>query len=141
MSEAKPFPAATPVQFSTDLLDSLDRTTESSFSRTQRKLHLESTTKSAELDAQLQAKRAQLANSIKSASTPENDNSAGSPELMNKLDTVAEKLKNSAQAKLSKSQELKDAEANVTKCLLNNKGKPLNCWDQVQLFKKLAGVP
>lgn len=65
----------------------------------------------------------------------------GSTELNAKLDSIYNTLKQSAEAKVAKSSSVLAAEKAVSQCLLKNKGTPLNCWDEVQSFKKLAGNP
>lgn len=140
MSEASPFPAATPVQFSPQLLEKLDASTESTLSREQRKAAFAARQEAAKLDNTIAAKKDALTNKINNSSVPDSNPSINSNQLSNKLDEIANHLRNSAEAKLQKSPALLKAEDDVTKCFIANKGKPLKCWDEVQIFKKLAGV-
>lgn len=41
-------------------------------------------------------------------------------------------------AKVKTSDEFKASRENVLKCLRDNEGRSLNCWDEVQQFRKLA---
>lgn len=140
MSEAFPFPAATPVQFSSQLLEKLDASTESTLSREQRKASHAAREKGAQLENTIAAKKDALTEKLNNSSVPDANPSISSTQLSNKLDEIADHLRNSAEAKLQKSPALLKAENDVTQCFLANKGKPLKCWDEVQIFKKLAGV-
>lgn len=145
MSESKPFPTLTPIQFSPNLIDSLDKSTDSTITREQRKSQAISKQVGKELDNLLNEKSNELNDKINS-NLLNNDNSdtskfIGSPELNKKLDSIYNILKQSAEAKIAKSDLVLKAENDVTQCLLKNKGTPLNCWDEVQNFKKIAGNP
>ncbi|KAG0677429.1 hypothetical protein C6P40_004628 [Pichia californica] len=145
MSESKPFPTLTPVQFSPNLIDSLDKSTDSTITREQRQSQVISNQVSKELDSLLNEKSLQLDSKINSNLLKSNSNNdsiiQGSPELNKKLDSIYNILKSSAEAKIVKSDIVLKAENNVIQCLLKNKGTPLNCWDEVQNFKKIAGNP
>jgi altered-inheritance-of-mitochondria protein 13 len=40
-------------------------------------------------------------------------------------------------AKVEVSKDVQEARGEVIKCLKDNKGKSLNCWDEVEAFTKL----
>lgn len=146
MSESKAFPTLTPVQFSPSLLDSLDKSTDSTVTRQQRHAQAISAEVGKQLDELLSEKADKLDKAIESkllAPESEKDKQKlqGSTELNAKLDSIYDTLKQSAEAKVAKSSSVLAAEKTVSQCLLNNKGTPLNCWDEVQNFKKLAGNP
>lgn len=144
MSESKAFPTLTPVQFSPNLLDSLDKSTDSTVTRQQRQSQAISAQVGKQLDELLSEKAEKLDKTIESKLlAPESDKQKlqGSPELNAKLDSIYNTLKQSAEAKVAKSPSVLAAEKAVSQCLLKNKGTPLNCWDEVQSFKKLAGNP
>jgi hypothetical protein len=137
------FPTATPVQFSPALLDSLDKSTESALTRAQQKSQIISKQVSKQLDSLLTSEKKDLNEKINSQllSNDPKTNFAGSPEIVEKLDSIYSALQQSAENKIAKSESLINAEKIVTQCLLNNKGKPLKCWEQVQAFKRIAGNP
>lgn len=146
MSESKAFPSLTPIQFSPNLIDSLDKSTDSTVTRQQRQAQAISAQVGKQLDELLSEKADKLDKAIDAKLlAPESDKDkqklAGSPELNAKLDSIYNTLKQSAEAKIAKPPSVLAAEKIVTECLLKNKGTPLNCWDEVQNFKKLAGNP
>lgn len=143
MSETKPFPIATPVQFSPALLESLDGSTESSLSRAQHRTQAIARQVGTKLDSLLKSKAEALDKTIEQNLIRCDDGSKfqGSPEIGAKLDSIYKTLQQSAEAKIAKPDALVDAEKSVTNCLLKNQGRPLNCWDEVQAFKKIAGNP
>lgn len=146
LQETKPFPTLTPVQFSPNLLDSLDKSTESTITRQERQSQAIAKQVGQNLDNLLKEKSEKLDSKINSKllappSNVDSEKYKGSPELNSKLDSIYKNLQQSAEAKIAKSSDVLSAEKQVTHCLLKNKGTPLNCWDEVQKFKKLAGNP
>lgn len=141
MSDSSNFPTATPIVFTPALLSSLDSSTNSSITRSQSKEQYLQREISNKLNNLINNEKSIISNSIEINQSSENDNMLGSPELNSKLDKIHKILKSSDEAKISKSNELLEIEDNLNNCLLQNKGKPLNCWDLVQKFKSLAGNP
>lgn len=144
MSQTKSFPTYTPVEFSASLLDSFDKSTESTLTRQERQSQALEKQVSLKLNSLISEKANNLDEKINSHLLSNDSDSTkflGSPELNTKLDKIYSTLKESAEAKIEKSPEIIAAEKDVTNCLLSNKGRPLNCWEQVQNFKKIAGNP
>lgn len=56
-----------------------------------------------------------------------------------KIADLTKRLKdNISKAKVQTSDEFNSAREQVIKCLRDNEGRSLNCWDEVQQFRKLA---
>lgn len=56
-----------------------------------------------------------------------------------KLSKLTEKIqKNVGDSEIHVSREVTKARESVIKCLTSNQGKPLNCWEEVEQFKKLV---
>lgn len=58
-----------------------------------------------------------------------------SNEKLEKLTKLLEE--NVKLAKVEVSKDVQEARGDVIKCLKDNKGKSLNCWDEVEAFTKL----
>ncbi|GME80206.1 unnamed protein product [Ambrosiozyma monospora] len=139
--QVKTFVPQTPVQFDSDLLSQLTTTNESSYARQQ----LSETYIQKEVSkrlSQLQKSKLQNLDSnlnaalLKEATSKDATESvAAVNQRLSELQTKLQKLNDS---RVTKSPELLSAEKEVTSCLLSNKGKVLNCWDEVEAFKKLA---
>lgn len=58
------------------------------------------------------------------------------------LDTKIEKLQEALNKRESKfvklSKEVLNSKEEISQCLIKNKEKPLNCWDEVKKFEKLV---
>lgn len=141
MSSAQAFPTHTQVNLSPELLQSLDNSKDSAVSREYRSIQSKNSNNLNSLTEKANKNLLNLNNKILNSNPHYPENMNGAPELNQKLDSIFNNLKNSDQAKIAKSPELIAAENNVKSCLLKNKGKPLNCWDIVLDFKKIAGNP
>ncbi|GMG56480.1 unnamed protein product [Ambrosiozyma monospora] len=139
--QVKTFVPQTPVQFDSDLLSQLTTTNESSYARQQlsesyiqkevsKRLSQLQKSKLQDLDSNLNASL------LKEATSKDATESvAAVNQRLSELQLNLQKLNDS---RVTKSEELLSAEKQVTSCFLNNKGKVLNCWDEVETFKKLA---
>lgn len=59
--------------------------------------------------------------------------------LNTKIDALTRRLQDNAKlGKIELGEDLKAAREEVIKCLKDNHGKSLNCWDEVESFKKLV---
>lgn len=139
MSEVKTFIPKTPVEFSAGLISALDSSNDSTFSRIQKKdqlVQLEINNKLTKLQAE---KSSHLAEELKSKILTSDDSKLGSSkELNDKLTKLTEDLNKINSLKPAKSPALAEAELKLTQCLITNKTKPLNCWDEMSTFKTLA---
>ncbi|GMM30938.1 Mic19 protein [Martiniozyma asiatica (nom. inval.)] len=140
MSEPKVFTPQTPTEYSAGFLAALDGSKESSGSRAQKGEQYIQSLVSSRLSKLSGEKTQELDDKIKSLILTSDSSSkfAGSKELNEKLDSTEALLAKIRTSIPTKSDSIKSAEENVTKCLLNNKGYPLNCWDEVTAFKKLV---
>lgn len=140
MSEVKTFIPNTPVEFSAGLISALDASNDSTASRVARKdqlVALEVNSKLAQLQKdKSQALGAELQAQIL-AHEPESK-LVSSKALAEKLDAVTADLKKINAFKPAKTPALVDAEAKLTQCLIDNRAKPLKCWDEMTAFKTLA---
>ncbi|OWB76188.1 hypothetical protein B5S32_g338 [[Candida] boidinii] len=141
-SETKTFIPQTPVDFSSSLLAQLDSSNESNYTRQQyaetyiqQKVNTElkkiESDKLAKLDETLK-------NSLKKISNTNSNSSISVNSINEKLDKINEQLVKLNSLKPVKSAELKAAESKVSSCLKLNKDTPLNCWEEVEIFKKLT---
>ena len=146
MSASTTFPSSTPVVFTPALLATLDASPDTTLSRNQHREQALQRQVSAKLDTLLAEKKSNVEATIESSLLKKEEKNSskvigGTPQINEKLDKVYHTLKNSAEAKVIKSDALKAAEEEVTQCLLVNRAKPLNCWDVVHKFKQVAGNP
>lgn len=58
--------------------------------------------------------------------------------LSEKLTTFQKNLEEREAKFFTVTDELKQAKSDIVNCLVNNKDKPLNCWDEVKSFEKLV---
>ncbi|AMD19887.1 HCL264Cp [Eremothecium sinecaudum] len=140
-TETKVFTPATPVNISPGLLSQLVSTKETDFTRQQlNDKFLEE--KVSQLYAQREEEtlnkfELKLNNALLQDSTVEDELS--SKNVSKKAAEMREKLSalesNTATKVDSKAKEAKKA---VKDCLLSNKGRPLNCYEEIQKFKEAA---
>ncbi|ODV87895.1 hypothetical protein CANARDRAFT_26080 [[Candida] arabinofermentans NRRL YB-2248] len=139
MTTPKTFYPQTPVEFSASLISNLDSSLESDYTRQQfseQYLEKELNKKLKKLE---EVKVGALDSKLKSLLLPDTTDDGKSVSSINaKLNSVTESLKKLNASSPVKSQALLDAEKKVTSCLKSSKGKVLNCWEEVEAFKKLA---
>lgn len=70
----------------------------------------------------------------------DNDNKlASAPALNEKITKLTEVLENNIKlTKIEVSDSVKNSRDEVIKCLNENQGKSLNCWEEVETFRKLV---
>lgn len=140
MSEVKTFIPKTPVEFSAGLISTLDASNDTTFSRIQKKDQLVQLEINKQLSKIQNDKSNSLKEELKSKILQHDDESklSSSKELNEKLIKITNDLNKINSSKPEKTTALVDAELKLTQCLITNKTKPLNCWDEMSNFKSLA---
>ncbi|QPG74730.1 hypothetical protein FOA43_002063 [Brettanomyces nanus] len=140
-TQVKTFYPKTPVEFSSSLLAELDNTNESNYTRQQyvkQYIEKEVAERLKELESD---KRVKFDDALKKSllkSNKDTDNVVSVASLNGKLDQTYTKLKALNEFHPMRTPQVEKAEKKVASCLKNHKGEPLNCWQQVEQFKKLA---
>ncbi|CAI5757784.1 unnamed protein product [Candida verbasci] len=140
--ETKVFTPGTPIDFSASFLSQLESSPESNYSRAQYtekyiQDRVASELKKLELETIKEFKK--TTNDSLINENKNNKNSLSVPELNEKVGQLTELLnKNAKLAKIEIPNEVQDARNQVVACLKENKGKSLNCWDEVENFKHLV---
>ncbi|KAG7662575.1 uncharacterized protein J8A68_003872 [[Candida] subhashii] len=145
--ETKVFTPNIPVDFSASFLSQLESSQESDFSRAQHTEKYIQERVAAEL-TKLEAETIEkFRNTTSNALIKDNDNSntveadklASVPSLNEKITKLTELLQENIKlAKIEVSDSVKASREEVIKCLNENQGKSLNCWDEVETFRKLV---
>lgn len=142
-AETKVYVPETPVNFESKLIAQIDNSTETDFTRAQkaeRYLQEKVSAKLADLEAEALK---EFESKLSSSTLPDDSNSNSSTNTLSTalVNEKVEQLKNRL-AKLEESHKAKSTESvvatknSLTECLLKNKEKPLNCYDEVEQFKK-----
>lgn len=142
-AETKVFTPKTQVDFTSTLLAQLEQSTEGDFSRQQlanKYLEQRVSEKLAQLEEETLKKFEDKLNTSLLADNGNSDSELSSKGLSEKvasLNSHLAKLKE-AQSARSSDETLKSSKEALSKCLRDNDGKPLNCFEEVQNFKKVA---
>ncbi|CAH03057.1 Mic19p [Kluyveromyces lactis] len=140
-AETKVYVPETPVNFESKLIAQIDNSTESDFIRSQKAERYLQEKVSAKLsDLESEALK-EFETKLQSSILPDDSKSAGdalSTKLVNeKVDQLKVRLSKLQEAHKAKSTDKVTAtKKTLTECLLKNKEKPLNCYDEVDQFKK-----
>lgn len=137
--ETKVFTPEAPVDFSASFLSHLENSQESDYTRAQYTEKYIQDRVAAELK-KLEAQTIDtFRNTTDLALVKSDDNKlsvASSNEKIAQLSKLLEESSKLVQVKVS--EEIKTARDGVISCLKENHGKSLNCWDEVENFKKLV---
>lgn len=136
--QTKTFIPKTPVEFSSSLLAQLDNSTESDYTRQQyAETYIQQRVKN-ELEKLEKLKLDQLDDELTRNLLPDENDANGSTvaSINEKLNKMSEKLAELNARTGRSNPTLEIAESEIVKCLKDNKGKPLNCWDIAQDFQK-----
>lgn len=142
-NEVKVFQPKTQIDFSEALLSQLESSKESNFTRKQladRYVEQRVSDRLSELEEETLKK---FENKLES-SLLQNDNGEesgiSSKALNEKIEKLNEKLDSFQNMDKSKSSKFSNnpIKKELRKCLLENKGRPLNCYEQIENFKKLV---
>ena len=153
-AQSKPqlvFKTESPVEFSDELLNQIQNTTENDYIRQQKAeqyIHEEVSKALATLEQETLSTFENKLNTSLLSKAPEAENGVAS-ELSSKQLTESVSSMNSHLNKLidqqvnkvgtsAQKEELSSVKSSLLKCLTDNKGKPLNCYEEVQKFKELT---
>lgn len=142
-AETKVFTPKTQVDFTTTLLAQLENSTEGDYARQQlanKYLEQRVAEKLSQLEENTLKKFEDKLNTSLLSDSAESDKELSSKALNEKVSTLSDRLAKLQEVRSSKVNEEKTKEIKtaLTKCLVENKGKPLNCYEEVQNFKKLV---
>ncbi|KAI5949638.1 hypothetical protein CANMA_005445 [Candida margitis] len=139
--ETKVFTPTTPVDFSSTFLSQLEQSPESDYSRaqyTEKYIQDRVAEELKKLEAQTIKNFKQTTND---AILKDKSNKPGLSvtESNAKIAKLTQLLQDNAKLEqINITPELKDSRENVIKCLKDNQGKSLNCWDEVETFRTLV---
>ncbi|SCU99034.1 LADA_0H17128g1_1 [Lachancea dasiensis] len=142
-AETKVFSPKTQVDFTSTLLAQLEQSTEGDYTRQQlaeKYLEQRVSEKLTQLEEETLKKFEDKLNTSLLSENGASDKELSSKALSEKVSHLNErlaKLRESKAGKLS-NENLKECKEVLIKCLRDNEGKPLNCFEEVQNFKKLA---
>ncbi|KAI5967132.1 hypothetical protein KGF57_000561 [Candida theae] len=149
--ETKVFTPATPVDFSSTFLSQLEQSPESDYSRaqyTEKYIQDRVAQELQKLEAQTIKQFKETTNKAISIDNNNNNNSSSSSDAKSKLSVTESSAKIAKLTKLlednSKLEQveitpaLQNSREQVIKCLKENQGKSLNCWDEVETFRTLV---
>ncbi|SCV04963.1 LANO_0G15478g1_1 [Lachancea nothofagi CBS 11611] len=142
-AETKVFTPKTQVDFTSTLLAQLEQSTEGDYTRQQlanRYLEQRVSEKLSQLEEETLKKFEDKLNTSLLSEDGHSNNELSSKALSEKVTHLNErlaKIKENQAIKLS-NDSLKQCKEALANCLRDNEGKPLNCFEEVQNFKKLA---
>lgn len=136
-SETKVFTPKAPVDFSASFLSHLENSQESDYSRSQYTEKYIQERVASELK-KLEAETIQkFQETTSNALLKEDDNKVSVLSSNEKITRLTQLLKDNVKlVQIEISDDIKNARNSVIACLKDNQGKPLNCWDEVEQFKK-----
>lgn len=139
--QTKVFTPTTPVEFSSSFLAQLEGS-DSDYARsqyTEKYIQQRVSKELAKLEQEVKDKfKKRLDQSDKDASASADDSISfeSSNERILKLTKILEE--NIKLSQVESSDDVKNSRSSVVECLKNNHGKVLNCWDEVDTFRKLV---
>lgn len=136
-AEPQVFLPKTPTEFSPSLVSRLDSAVESDYTRSQQEVTKVQQRVSEELSKLRDEGKAALKEALEKLPAPKDDGKDDSISIKSKLDDLRAKLEQ-APAPVQLSSEAKKARESLVKCFTDNKDRPLNCWDEVEAFKKVV---
>lgn len=138
-SETKVFTPKAPVDFSASFLSHLENSQESDYTRsqyTEKYIQERVASELKKLEGQALEK---FHNTTAIALSKEGEDKLSVKSSNEKISNLTKVLEESAKlAQVDLGSDIKDARQSVVACLKDNQGKPLNCWDEVEQFKKLV---
>lgn len=143
-AQTKVFTPQTQIDFTNTLLAQLENSTETDYTRQQlanKYLEQRVSEKLSQLEEETLKKfEHNLNTSLLSDASTTDKNGLSSKALSQKVASLNERLSKLEERQRSNSsdKETNEVKSALTKCLLENKGKPLNCYEEVQKFKNLV---
>ncbi|KAH3683074.1 hypothetical protein WICPIJ_005947 [Wickerhamomyces pijperi] len=138
-TETKVFTPSTSINVGPSLINQLDNSIETDYIRSQYTEKYIQEEVSKRLDALSAKVDAEFQNNLKkSLKTEDEDENVSFSKINAGLIELNEKLTNKESSFLKLSEGVIAAKQEVVKCLQDNKGRPLNCWDEVKNFEKFV---
>ncbi|CAK9438709.1 uncharacterized protein LODBEIA_P29330 [Lodderomyces beijingensis] len=142
--ETKVFTPQSPIDFSSSFLSQLEQSPDSDYSRAQYAEKYIQDRVAAEL-AKLEKETIKKFKDTTNAALSNDSNTTATeaglsvPESNGKIAKLTQLLKENAQLeKINLTPQITASRDSVIACLKENQGKSLNCWDEVETFKKLV---
>ncbi|SCU98072.1 LAFA_0G15456g1_1 [Lachancea sp. 'fantastica'] len=141
--ETKVFTPKTQVDFSSTLLAQLEQSNEADYARQQlasKYLEQRVSERLTQLEEETLKKFEDKLNTSLLSDNNQSNQEVSSQALSDKISHLNERLSKikENQAKKLANKDLKQSKETLAKCLRDNEGQPLNCFEEVQNFKKLA---
>ncbi|CCH41373.1 hypothetical protein BN7_912 [Wickerhamomyces ciferrii] len=140
-TETKVFTPQTPVDFSPSLVSQLEKSVETDYTRSQyTEKYLEDKV-NEKLDVLLKDSQLKFDETLKNSilnKDLEKDSNLSTSKIDEKISILQKNLNNKESKFIKLSDELIKSKESVSSCLIQNKEKPLNCWDEVKNFEKLV---
>lgn len=138
--EQKVFTPAAPIDFSASFLSQLENSKESDYSRSQYTEKYIQDRVQQELTKLERETILKFQDTVNDSILPEDPKDLISVEKSNEKITSLKKLmqENIELTKVEVSKEITNSRDLVLKCLKDNEGRSLNCWEEVQKFKQLV---
>lgn len=145
-AETKVFTPKTQVDFTSTLLAQLEQSTEGDYTRQQlAKKYLEQRVSQhlAQLEEETLKNFEDKLNTSLLSDNGHSEQELSSKGLSDKVTSLNERLNSLKEAQTRKlsNEEIKTSKEVLVKCLIENEGKPLNCFEEIQAFKKIALQP
>ncbi|ODV80397.1 DUF1690-domain-containing protein [Suhomyces tanzawaensis NRRL Y-17324] len=135
--ETKVFTPSTPVDFSASFLSQLEGSAESDYSRAQHTEKYIQERVAAELSKLEQETIKRFQTTTSDSLLKDKADDVPIPSTNDKITKLTALLQENIKlAKVEVSDDIKSAREEVLKCLKENQGKTLNCWDEVEKFRK-----
>lgn len=138
-SESKVFTPKAPVDYSASFLSHLENSQESDYTRSQYAENYIQERVASELK-KLEAEAVQsFKDTTASVILKDTNNTVSVAKSNDKIAQLSQLLQENAKlVAVELGDDIVKARSSVIACLKDNKGKPLNCWDEVEQFKKLV---
>lgn len=138
-SETKVFTPKAPVDFSASFLSHLENSQESDYTRsqyTEKYIQERVTSELKKIEGDVVEK---FQSTTRSALSEEGDDQVSVQSSNEKISNLTKAMEGCAKlVQVNVSSDIQFARESVVDCLKGNQGKPLNCWDEVEQFKKLV---
>ncbi|CCE78236.1 Piso0_000854 [Millerozyma farinosa CBS 7064] len=137
--EARTYTPSTPIDFSASFLSQLENSTESDYSRaqyTEKYIQDRVANELKKLESEALAKLQSTAQDALIKDDQPGLSVSSANEKVEKLTKILQE--NAEKAKVVVPENVAKAKKDVIECLKNNESKSLNCWEEVENFKKLV---
>lgn len=138
-TETRIFTPKTQIDISQNLVNQLENSTETDYVRSQYTEKYLQDELAKRLD-ELSTKSNELFDkTLRSSVVTEDDTpDLTSSKLNSKIDELAKKINDKKEKFVQLNDEILDQKKEIVSCLIKNKNRPLNCWEEVKNFEKLV---